>query len=165
MYVGGEIADLRRIGRPQIGVVTAVQPVHLSRIGTIEAVEPAKGELVEALPADGVAILNADDERVRRMAAPDAARVLTYGFAADADVRAERVDVARRRRDALRPRDPSRPPAGRRSRRSAGSRSTTPWPPRRSGSPPGSTLDDDRRRPGRRLGARRTAASSIRPAA
>jgi UDP-N-acetylmuramoyl-tripeptide--D-alanyl-D-alanine ligase len=68
MYVGGEIADLARIGRPEIGVVTAVQPVHLSRIGTIEAVEQAKGELVEALPADGVAILNADDERVRRMA-------------------------------------------------------------------------------------------------
>ena len=48
--------------------MTAVQPVHLSRIGTIEAIEQAKGELVEALPADGVAILNADDERVRRMA-------------------------------------------------------------------------------------------------
>ena len=91
MYVGGEIADLARIGRPEIGVVTAVQPVHLSRIGTIEAVEQAKGELVEALPADGVAILNADDERVRRMAARTRAEVSTYGFAADADVRAEHV--------------------------------------------------------------------------
>ena len=91
MYVGGEIADLARIGRPEIGVVTAVQPVHLSRIGTIEAVEQAKGELVEALPADGVAILNADDERVRRMAARTAARTMTYGFAADADVHAEQV--------------------------------------------------------------------------
>jgi UDP-N-acetylmuramoyl-tripeptide--D-alanyl-D-alanine ligase len=91
MYVGGEIADLARIGRPEIGVVTAVQPVHLSRIGTIEAVERAKGELVEALPADGVAILNADDERVRRMASRTAARTMTYGFADDADVRAEQV--------------------------------------------------------------------------
>jgi UDP-N-acetylmuramoyl-tripeptide--D-alanyl-D-alanine ligase len=91
MYVGGEIADLARIGRPEIGVVTAVQPVHLSRIGTIEAVEQAKGELVEALPADGVAILNADDERVRRMAVRTRAEVSTYGFAADADVRAEHV--------------------------------------------------------------------------
>ncbi len=53
MYVGGEIADLAAIGRPSIGVVTAVQPVHLSRIGTLEAVEQAKGELLEALPADG----------------------------------------------------------------------------------------------------------------
>lgn len=91
MYVGGEIADLARIGRPEIGVVTAVQPVHLSRIGTIEAVERAKGELVEALPGDGVAVLNADDERVRRMASRTRARVMTYGFASDADVRAESV--------------------------------------------------------------------------
>jgi UDP-N-acetylmuramoyl-tripeptide--D-alanyl-D-alanine ligase len=91
MYVGGEIADLARIGRPEIGVVTAVQAVHLARIGTIEAIAKAKGELVEALPADGVAILNADDERVVAMAARTRARSLTYGFAVDADVRAERV--------------------------------------------------------------------------
>jgi UDP-N-acetylmuramoyl-tripeptide--D-alanyl-D-alanine ligase len=91
MYVGGEIADLARIGRPEIGIVTAVQPVHLSRIGTIEAIERAKGELVEALPADGVAILNADDERVRRMSSRTRARVSTYGFAPDADVRGEDV--------------------------------------------------------------------------
>jgi UDP-N-acetylmuramoyl-tripeptide--D-alanyl-D-alanine ligase len=91
MYVGGEIRDLAAIGRPEIGIVTAVQPVHLSRIGTIEAIERAKGELVEALPVDGVAILNADDERVRRMRSRTRARVSTYGFAPDADVRAEDV--------------------------------------------------------------------------
>ncbi len=84
MYVGGEIADLARIGRPEIGIVTAVQPVHLSRIGTIEAVERAKGELVEALPADGVAILNADDERVRRDGGAD------DGHGRDVRVRADR---------------------------------------------------------------------------
>jgi UDP-N-acetylmuramoyl-tripeptide--D-alanyl-D-alanine ligase len=100
MYVGGEIADLARIGRPEIGIVTAVQPVHLSRIGTIEAIEQAKGELVEALPDDGVAILNADDERVRRMASRTRARAMTYGFAADADVRAE--DVVSRGADGMR---------------------------------------------------------------
>ncbi|HKG18207.1 MAG TPA: UDP-N-acetylmuramoyl-tripeptide--D-alanyl-D-alanine ligase, partial [Candidatus Limnocylindrales bacterium] len=94
MYVGGEIADLARMGQPEIGVVTAVQPVHLSRIGTIEAIERAKGELVEALPADGVAILNADDERVRRMTARTRARAVLYGFAKDADVRAEAVESA-----------------------------------------------------------------------
>ena len=91
MYVGGEIADLARIGRPEIGVVTAVQAVHLSRIGTLDAIVRAKGELVEALPDDGVAILNADDERVRRMAARTRAEVVTYGFADDADVRATGV--------------------------------------------------------------------------
>ncbi len=94
MYVGGEIADLARIARPEIGVVTAVQPVHLSRIGTIEAIERAKGELVEALPRDGVAILNADDERVRRMADRTDAAVTTYGFAEDADVTADDVASA-----------------------------------------------------------------------
>jgi UDP-N-acetylmuramoyl-tripeptide--D-alanyl-D-alanine ligase len=94
MYVGGEIRELAAIGRPEIGVVTAVQPVHLSRIGTIEAIEQAKGELVEALPPDGVAILNADDERVRRMSSRTDARVLTYGFAPDAMVRADAVESA-----------------------------------------------------------------------
>jgi UDP-N-acetylmuramoyl-tripeptide--D-alanyl-D-alanine ligase len=91
MYVEGEIADLVRIGLPRIGVVTAVQPVHLSRIGSIEAIEHEKGRLVEGLPANGTAILNADDERVLRMAGRTAARVVTYGFADDADVRAEAV--------------------------------------------------------------------------
>ncbi len=94
MYTGGEIRELASIALPSIGIVTAVQPVHLSRIGTIEAIEDAKAELVEALPAaadGGVAILNADDPRVRRMAGRTRARVVTYGFATDADVRAEDV--------------------------------------------------------------------------
>ena len=91
MYVGGEIADLAAIGRPQIGVVTAVQPVHLSRIGTLEAIERAKGELVEALPADGTAVLNADDPLVSAMDRRTAARVVRYGFSETADVRAEGV--------------------------------------------------------------------------
>ncbi len=94
MYVGGEIAQLARIARPRIGVVTAVEPVHLSRIGSIEAIEQAKGELVEALPADGTAILNADDERVARMSARAAGRVLTYGFGPAAEVGAEQVETA-----------------------------------------------------------------------
>ncbi|HEX5827299.1 MAG TPA: UDP-N-acetylmuramoyl-tripeptide--D-alanyl-D-alanine ligase [Candidatus Limnocylindrales bacterium] len=94
MYTGGEIRDLAAIGLPRIGIVTAVQPVHLSRIGSIEAIEDAKAELVEALPSagdGGIAILNADDERVRRMAARTPARATTYGFADEADVRAADV--------------------------------------------------------------------------
>src|SRR5207244_2909226 len=51
MYAGGEIADLARMARPRIGVVTAVHGVHLSRLGTLAAIERAKGELVEALPS------------------------------------------------------------------------------------------------------------------
>ncbi len=96
MYVGGEIAELAAIGRPRIGVVTAVQAVHLSRIGSLEAIERAKGELVEALPDDGCAILNADDPRVARMASRTAARVRTYGFSDEADVTAERIVSAGR---------------------------------------------------------------------
>jgi UDP-N-acetylmuramoyl-tripeptide--D-alanyl-D-alanine ligase len=92
MYVGGEIAELAAMARPRIGVVTAVQAVHLSRIGSLDAIERAKGELVEALPHDGTAILNADDERVRRMADRTRADVLTYGFGPGADVRAERIE-------------------------------------------------------------------------
>ena len=92
MYVGGEIADLARIARPRIGVVTAVQAVHLSRIGSLEAIEQAKGELLEALPPDGVAILNADDPIVRRMGDRTTARAVSYGFAGDADIGAEAVE-------------------------------------------------------------------------
>ena len=91
MYAGGEIADLARMARPKIGVVTAVHGVHLSRMGSLAAIERAKGELVEALPSDGVAVLNHDDRRVRRMADRTAARVLTYGLSGDADVTADEV--------------------------------------------------------------------------
>ena len=94
MYVGGEIADLARIGQPRIGVVTAVQPVHLERIGSIEAIEAAKGELLEALPREGTAVLNVDDPIVRGMGWRTVAPVRTYGFDEDADVGAERIESA-----------------------------------------------------------------------
>lgn len=94
MYTGGEIAHLATLARPEIGVVTAILGVHLSRIGSIEAVENAKAELVEALPAHGVAVLNADNQRVRGLARRTPARSVTYGFAADAEVGAERVRSA-----------------------------------------------------------------------
>jgi UDP-N-acetylmuramoyl-tripeptide--D-alanyl-D-alanine ligase len=68
-----------------------VRGVHLSRAGSIEAIEAGKRELVEALPADGWAVLNADDPRVAGMAAWTPARVLTYGFAPGADVGADEV--------------------------------------------------------------------------
>jgi UDP-N-acetylmuramoyl-tripeptide--D-alanyl-D-alanine ligase len=94
MYVGGEIATLARLARPEIGVVTSIAPVHQERAGSLDAIERAKAELVEALPEDGTAILNADDERVRLFGSRTRASVIRYGFAADADVTADRV-VAR----------------------------------------------------------------------
>ena len=75
-YTTGEIALLAGLARPSIGVVTAVRGVHLSRAGSLDAIEAGKRELVEALPADGWAILNADDERVLRMRSHTHARVL-----------------------------------------------------------------------------------------
>ena len=75
-------------------MVTAVQPVHLARIGSLGAIEAAKGELLEALPPGGTAILNADDPIVARMGPRSAARAMTYGFDSHADVGAEAVESA-----------------------------------------------------------------------
>jgi UDP-N-acetylmuramoyl-tripeptide--D-alanyl-D-alanine ligase len=88
MYTTGEIAQLARWAQPRTGVVLNVGPVHLERAGTLETITRAKRELVEALPADGHAILNVDDARVRAMAGHTRARVWRIGLAADADVRA-----------------------------------------------------------------------------
>jgi UDP-N-acetylmuramoyl-tripeptide--D-alanyl-D-alanine ligase len=91
MYVGGEIAALAALGRPSIGIVTAVAPVHLERAGSLDAIEAAKAELVEALPPDGTAVLNADDPRVRAFGSRTRAAVLTYGLEPGADITAEAV--------------------------------------------------------------------------
>jgi UDP-N-acetylmuramoyl-tripeptide--D-alanyl-D-alanine ligase len=87
----GEIARLCEVARPTVGVVTAVGAAHAVRLGGIEGVARAKAELIDALDPSGVAVLNADDPRVRPMAARTAARVLTFGAAHDADVRIDRL--------------------------------------------------------------------------
>jgi UDP-N-acetylmuramoyl-tripeptide--D-alanyl-D-alanine ligase len=94
MYAPGEIARLCELARPQMGVVTIVGPVHLERLGTIERITQAKAELVQALPAaedGGVAILNADDPRVRSMAGLTRARVFTYGLNPASDLWADEI--------------------------------------------------------------------------
>lgn len=91
-YKLGEIATLCSIARPAIGVVTIIGPVHLERLGSIDAIVQAKAELVEALPGDGVAILNYDDERVRGMAQMTKARVLFYGLNRAADLWADEIE-------------------------------------------------------------------------
>ncbi len=92
MYEVGDIRHLARLARPRIGVVTAVLPVHLERLGTIERIHQAKQELVEELPRNGVAVLNADDPRVATMAEATPARVVRYGVSEQADVRAEHIE-------------------------------------------------------------------------
>jgi UDP-N-acetylmuramoyl-tripeptide--D-alanyl-D-alanine ligase len=84
----GHIAYLCTIARPDIAVELNVGVAHLGEFGSREAIAAAKAELVQALAADGVAVLNADDARVAAMAAlVGEARVVTYGTAAQ--VRAE----------------------------------------------------------------------------
>ena len=87
-YAFGELSLLASIARPDVGVVTNVYPVHLERMGTIEAIAQTKQELVEAIPDDGLVVLNGDDPRVRSMIAAAKGRVITYGLQDPADVRA-----------------------------------------------------------------------------
>ena len=87
----GELASLAAIARPSVAVVTNVGHTHLERMGSQDGIARAKGELVAALPPDGVAVLNGDDPRVRAMAALTEARVLTYGYGESCDLRASGV--------------------------------------------------------------------------
>jgi len=87
----GHIRYLTQIAPPRIGAVLNVGSAHLGEFGSRDAIAQAKGELVEALPADGVAILNVDDPLVAAMAARTAARVVFVGEAGTADVRATDV--------------------------------------------------------------------------
>jgi UDP-N-acetylmuramoyl-tripeptide--D-alanyl-D-alanine ligase len=87
----GEIARLVSIARPDIGVVLKVGLAHAGGFGGIDATEAAKSEMVTDLPSTAVAVLNVDDERVARMAQRTAARVIGFGLAADAEVRADDI--------------------------------------------------------------------------
>ncbi len=92
-YVPGDIAALCEIAHPHVGVITIVGVSHLERMGSVERIWEAKSELVRALPPDGVAILNWDDERVRRMAEVTPARVFRYGLTPEADLWADNVET------------------------------------------------------------------------
>jgi UDP-N-acetylmuramoyl-tripeptide--D-alanyl-D-alanine ligase len=87
----GHIRYLCGIVPPQLALVLNVGAAHLGEFGSREAIADAKGELVEALPPDGTAVLNADDQLVSAMRTRTAARVVTFGAGPAADVRVERV--------------------------------------------------------------------------
>ena len=88
----GHIAQLCRIAPPRIAGVINVGTAHLSEFGSRERIAEAKGEIVAALPVDGVAVLNADDDLVVAMAERTTARTLGFGLAGDVSWRAVRLD-------------------------------------------------------------------------
>lgn len=89
----GDIAYLAAIARPEIGLVNLIAPAHLERMGSVEGVAETKGALYQALPADGVAIINADDAFAAFFAGlAGTRRVLRFGLEREADVGAEIVE-------------------------------------------------------------------------
>jgi UDP-N-acetylmuramoyl-tripeptide--D-alanyl-D-alanine ligase len=88
----GHIAELCRVARPDVALVLNVGKAHLGEFGSVQNIAQAKGELVEALGPDGIAVLNADDPRVSAMASRTSARVCTYGRGGS-DVRVEDVEL------------------------------------------------------------------------
>jgi len=81
-----EIGQLAHLTRPRTAVITTVNHTHLAYLGSLEAIAQEQGRLVEALPPDGVAILNYDDPRVRDMCVRTPARTITYGLNPNADI-------------------------------------------------------------------------------
>jgi UDP-N-acetylmuramoyl-tripeptide--D-alanyl-D-alanine ligase len=91
MNHAGEIRTLAEIARPNVGVVTNVGYAHMESFESIDGIAAAKRELIEALPSNGFAVLNADDQQVAAFAQAHSGPVVTYGESAAASVRAEDV--------------------------------------------------------------------------
>jgi UDP-N-acetylmuramoyl-tripeptide--D-alanyl-D-alanine ligase len=91
MSHAGEIRALAKIAQPEVGVVTNVAPVHLEFFDSLAGIARAKYELIESLPSNGTAVLNADDEYVSQFGRDFKGKVATYGMRPTADVRAENV--------------------------------------------------------------------------
>lgn len=89
----GHIAYLTQIAPPQVGIVLNVGQAHLGSFGSVEAIAETKGALIQALPADGLAVLNADDPRVLAMSARASCPVVTVGCSPAADIRATDVEL------------------------------------------------------------------------
>ncbi|NKQ57210.1 UDP-N-acetylmuramoyl-tripeptide--D-alanyl-D-alanine ligase [Amycolatopsis sp. K13G38] len=98
----GHIAELAAIAPPRIGVVLNVGSAHVGEFGSREGIAKTKGELVEALPAEGLAVLNYDDPLVKAMASRTKARIVGVGEHPDAGVRAEDITLDEQARASFR---------------------------------------------------------------
>jgi UDP-N-acetylmuramoyl-tripeptide--D-alanyl-D-alanine ligase len=94
MNHAGEIRALCAIARPRIGVVTNVGYAHMEAFDSIQGVAAAKRELIESLPLDGTAVLNADDPLVRGFREVHPGRTITFGIDCEADIRATEVQLS-----------------------------------------------------------------------
>jgi UDP-N-acetylmuramoyl-tripeptide--D-alanyl-D-alanine ligase len=94
MFRRGDIAELCDFVHPTVGVITAIGPMHLERLGSIEAIAAAKGELLESLPPDGHFVTNADDPRCRELAARARVPVTLFGVHEQAQVIARDLRLA-----------------------------------------------------------------------
>ncbi len=88
----GHVRYLCEIAPPRVAAVLNVGTAHIGEFGSREAIATAKGEIVEALPPDGTAVLNADDELTAAMTARTSARVLTFGERGDVGWRGLELD-------------------------------------------------------------------------
>lgn len=89
----GQIEYLAKIARPRIGVITNIHLSHVELLGTLDAIADAKGELLDYLPADGVAVLNADDAYFDYLSRRANCRIVSFGESARADVRASSAGI------------------------------------------------------------------------
>ncbi len=93
MSAPGEIAQMCRIAEPAVGIITNVAPVHLEFFNSLEEIAAAKGELAEALPAEGTLIYNRDIALVRDIADGYGGSKISFGFSVDADIRADQIEI------------------------------------------------------------------------
>lgn len=95
-YRAGEIRALARLVRPQIGVITGISNQHLALFGSREKILAAKWELIEALPPDGIAVLNADSPLLQARAKTFSGRIIWYSLLKPAQVQADQIIFADR---------------------------------------------------------------------
>ena len=88
-----EIRDLAELTRPQVGVLTAISEAHLATFGSLAAIAAEKGRLLEVLPIEGLAVLNADDPHTLALSVRTQAHCVTVGIGPHADLRADDVTV------------------------------------------------------------------------